>query len=450
MLTLLSFLTALALLIAVHELGHYGMARACGVKVLRFSIGFGPRVLRWQARDTDTEFVLCLLPLGGYVRMLDEHEGAVSAADLAQAFNRQPLRSRALIVMAGPVANLCLAVFLYAALSWVGVQQAAPVLSSPVPTSLAEAAGLQGGERVRQLIDGSGVTHEVLSFEDLRWRLTQSALQGEDATLVWTLDGSAQHRTWLPLASLNAREPDDALFQRLGLVAPLAAPVVTSVLEGSAAQRAGLLAGDRVLSVDGQPVPDSQALRERIRNAASPPEAMTWLVERSLQALTIHVRPEVQMEAGVPVGRIGVYLGAPVEMTTVRHGGLGGLMRGVQHTWEMSVLSLRMMGRVMVGQASVKNISGPLTMADYAGKSASMGVLAYVSFLALISVSLGVLNLLPVPVLDGGHLMYYLWEWLTGRPVTQVWLDRFQRVGLALLAMMMVTAVFNDLTRLLG
>ena len=451
MLTLLSFLSALAILIAVHEYGHYRMARACGVKVLRFSIGFGRKILRWQPKGSDTEFVLCLLPLGGYVRMLDEHESPVSPAEKHLAFNNQPLRSRALIVLAGPLANLMLAIVLYAVVNWAGVQQAAPVLSSPVPASLAEQAGLQGGERITGLIDATGQAQEVVSFDELRWMLTQAALEGRDVSLEWQSQGGRAQAA-LPLSSLNATEPDEAMYRRIGLVVPYTSPVMSSLVETGAAQAAGLRAGDRVLRVDGQTMPDSRTLRERIRSAVqnNQPLAMDWEVARGAELLLVRVVPDVQREGDHAVGRVGAYIGGPVEMTTVSYGLWEGLARGVQRTWDMSVLSLRMMARVLTGQASIKNISGPLTIADYAGKSASVGITTYITFLALISVSLGVLNLLPVPVLDGGHLMYYLWEGLTGRPVTEVWLDRFQRVGLALLAMMMVTAVFNDLTRLLG
>jgi regulator of sigma E protease len=344
-----------------------------------------------------------------------------------------------------------LAVVLYALVNWSGVQQAAPVLSSPVSASLAQQAGLQGGERITQLIDASGESQDVVSFDELRWMLTQAALEGSDVTLVWQA-GDRAAQALLPLSSLNASEPDELMYRRMGLVVPYTAPVLSSLVETGAAQAAGLKAGDLVLRVDGQVVPDSRALRDLIRNAVQDKQAvaMDWEVERGSELLLIRVLPDVQMDGTRAIGRIGAYIGAPVEMTTVSYGVWDGLVRGVQRTWDMSVLSLRMMGRVLTGQASVKNISGPLTIADYAGKSASVGVTAYITFLALISVSLGVLNLLPVPVLDGGHLMYYLWEGLTGRPVTEVWLDRFQRVGLALLAMMMVTAVFNDLTRLLG
>jgi regulator of sigma E protease len=452
MLTLLSFLSALAILIAVHEYGHYRMARACGVKVLRFSIGFGRKVLSWQPKGSDTEFVVCLLPLGGYVRMLDEHEAPVASSEKHLAFNNQPLRSRALIVLAGPMANLLLAVVLYAVVNWSGVEQAAPVLSSPVPASLAEAAGLQGGERITQLVDASGESQGVLSFDELRWMLTQAALEGSDVTLIWQRADGRENRALLPLSTLQASEPDEQMYRRLGVVVPYTAPVLSSLVGNGAAQAAGLKVGDLVLRVDGQAVSDSRALRELIRQAVVDKQAvaMDWEVERDGALQFIRVVPEVHLDGDRAIGRIGAYIGAPVEMTTVSYGLWDGLVRGVQRTWDMSVLSLRMMGRVLTGQASVKNISGPLTIADYAGKSASVGVMAYVTFLALISVSLGVLNLLPVPVLDGGHLMYYLWEALTGRPVAQVWLDRFQRVGLALLAMMMVTAVFNDLTRLLG
>ena len=451
MTTLLSFLAALAILITIHEYGHYRMARACGVKVLRFSIGFGRQLLRWQPKGSDTEFVLCVLPLGGYVRMLDESEGPVAPAEKHLAFNNQPLRSRALIVLAGPLANLLLAVLLYAVVGWSGVQQAAPVLSSPPANSMAAQAGLEGGERISQYVDASGQPQDVVSFDELRWVLTQAALEQRDLTLVGQRQ-SQRVQVKLPLSTLQAMEPDEQMYRRIGILAPYAAPVLSSLVETGAAKASGLAAGDKVLRVDGQAARDSRWLRDLIRQSIDQgrPVTSSWEIDRAGELLLIEVTPDVQIEGNQQIGRIGAYVGGPVELVTVTYGVIDGLSLGVRRTWEMSVLSLRMMARVITGQASVKNISGPLTIADYAGKSASMGVTAFITFLALVSVSLGVLNLLPVPILDGGHLMYYLWEALTGRPVTDVWLDRLQRVGLALLAMMMVTAVFNDLTRLLG
>lgn len=453
MLTIIAFIVALGLLIAIHEYGHYRMAVACGVKVLRFSIGFGHTLLRWQPKGSDTEFTLCAFPLGGYVRMLDEREAPVDPAERHLAFNTQPLRSRALIVAAGPLANLALAVFLYAAVNWSGVQMAAPVLGKPLASSVAERAGLVGGERVaRAGFEGSEL-QDVQSFEDVRWLLTRAALEGRDLRLALA-DGHGQPagEVLLPLAAMNVRDADARLFEQIGIVAPLSRPEIGEITAGSAAERSGLRSGDLVLSIGGQIVADGRQLRELIRASVREgrPLTQTWRIERQGALLELSVTPDVLEQQGQLVGRIGAYVGAAPEMVTVQYGLLQGAWQGVVKTWDVSLLTLRTLGRMVIGEASLKNLSGPLTIADYAGRSASMGLTQYLVFLALISVSLGVLNLLPLPVLDGGHLMYYLWEAATGRPVSEVWLERLQRAGVVMLALMMAIALFNDLTRLLG
>jgi regulator of sigma E protease len=452
MLTVLAFLVALAVLIAVHEYGHYRMARACGVKVLRFSIGFGQPLWRWQAKNSSTEFVLGAFPLGGYVRMLDEREAPVAQEERHLAFNTQPLRSRALIVAAGPVANLLLAVLLYAVVNWTGVDHPRAVLASPPAGSVAAQAGLKGAERVVRAGFDTEALQEVYSFDDLRWLLTRGALQGRDVRLA-VLDerGRALDDVVLALAAMGAQESDAEVLRRIGL-APFTRPVIGQVMAEGAAERAGLQAGDVVLRVDERAVLDGRQLRELIRASVRGREPLTstWRIQRGGTELTIAVTPQAQREGESWIGRIGAYVGAAPDMVTVRLGPLEGLWQGALKTWDVSALSLRMMGRMLVGEASLKNLSGPLTIADYAGKSASLGLTAYLVFLALISVSLGVLNLLPLPMLDGGHLMYYLWEGVTGRGVSEVWMDRLQRGGIVLLALMMSLALFNDLSRLLG
>lgn len=452
MLTIIAFIVALGLLIAIHEYGHYRMAVACGVKVLRFSVGFGRPLLRWQPRGSATEFVLCAFPLGGYVRMLDEREAPVDPQERHLAFNTQSLRSRALIVAAGPLANLLLAVLLYTVVNWSGVRMAAPVLGPPVATSVAERAGLTGGERVERAGFEGGELQTVISFEDVRWLLTRGALEGRDVRLA-LIDGRGRAaEALLPLSTMQARDADARLFEQIGIVAPMSRPEIGEITPGSPADRAGLRPGDLVLSLDGKGVGDGRQLRDWIRASVDQGRALTknWRIERQGAVVHLDVTPDVQEQGGVMVGRIGAYVGAPPEMVTVQYGAVEGAWQGLVKTWEVSVLTLRTLGRMVVGEASLKNLSGPLTIADYAGRSASLGLTPYLVFLALISVSLGVLNLLPLPVLDGGHLMYYLWEGVTGRPVSDVWLERLQRAGVAVLALMMSIALFNDLTRLLG
>lgn len=451
MLTIVAFIVALGLLIAVHEYGHYRVAVACGVKVLRFSVGFGKTLYRWhpknQKHGQDTEFVIGAFPLGGYVKMLDEREGPVPDGDRHLAFNTQPLRSRAAIVAAGPAANLVLAVILYAAVNWYGVEEPKAVLASPVAGSVADRAGLRGGELVEKAAFEGDALQPVRSFEDLRWLLTRGALDGHDVRL----QVAGGREAVLALSSLQAADADAQLFRKIGILGPWTPPVIGEVMEG-AARRAGLRTGDVVLAVGQTPVVDAQQLRELIRAGirSGQPVRETWRLQRGGEVLELPVQADVVQDGGTMAGRIGAYVGAPPQALVVRYGPLDGLWKGAVRTWEVSLLTLRMMGRMVIGEASLKNLSGPLTIADYAGKSASLGLTRYLVFLALISVSLGVLNLLPLPVLDGGHLMYYLWEAVTGRSVSDAWMERLQRGGVAVLLVMMSIALFNDVTRLFG
>ena len=458
MLTLVSFVVTLGILIAVHEYGHYRVAVACGIKVLKFSIGFGKPLYTWRLKNKTTEFSIGMLPLGGYVKMLDEREGPVDPAERHLAFNNQPLKSRAAVVAAGPAANLLLAVLLYAVVNWSGVQEPKAVLASPVAGSLAERAGLGGGDTVQKAAFDGEVLEDVRSFEDLRWRMTQGALDGRDLQLSLASRNGAPSRTvMLPLSQIDTAEADAQLFRKIGILGPWTQPVIGDVVKGGAAQKSGLQAGDEVRRIGATAVVDGQQLRELIRASARVPGdnnagamPQDWQVVRNGQPVDLQVTPEIKLENKLPVARIGAFVGAPPELVTVRYGIIDGLWSGAVRTWEVSALTLKMMGKMVMGEASLKNLSGPLTIADYAGKSASLGWTSYLVFLALISVSLGVLNLLPLPVLDGGHLMYYLWEWITGRGVSDAWMDRLQRGGVVILLGMMSIALFNDVVRIVG
>jgi regulator of sigma E protease len=453
--TALAFLGALALLIAVHEYGHYRVAVACGVKVLRFSIGFG-RVV-WRRQHGETEFVLSMLPLGGYVKMLDAREGEVADHEKHRAFDQQPLWQRSAIVAAGPIANLLLAVLLYAGSHWVGVEEPQALIGTPPAGSLAQRGGMVAGDWVRATSGDSAEAGDdpqpVRSMSDLRWRLTQSALEGRALTLfVSDSQGRGERRVRLPLQEMTPGEVDAGLMQKIGLGAVYSPPVIGRVVEGGPAQRAGLVEGDLVLEVEGRVVADAAELRQAIRASQrdGAPTPMPWTVQRGERRLDLSVTPALQGGAGASVARIEAYIGQPPTMVTVRYGVLEGLVEATRKTWEVSALSLKMMFHMLIGEASLKNLTGPITIADFAGQSARLGLAHYLGFLALISVSLGVLNLLPLPMLDGGHLMYHLFEGLTGRPVSVLWLDRLQRGGMAVMLMMMTLALYNDVARLMG
>jgi regulator of sigma E protease len=451
MTTVLAFLFTLGVLIIVHEWGHYRVAKACDVKVLRFSIGFG-RAL-WRRQSGETEWVLGALPLGGYVKMLDEREGEVAEHERHRAFNRKPLLQRAAIVAAGPVANLLLAVLLYAASYWIGTDEPRALLSAPAVGTLAERAGLASGDWVRALAVEGQDWEEVASLNELRWQITRALLSGQDVRLkVTDAQGRGQRELRLALASLAATDADAAVMKRIGIGAPYAEPVLGQVVPTGPADRAGLKLNDRVLSVDGRAIPDAATLRALIRasGADAIPVAQTWLVSRGGEQLSLQVTPMRINEHNQQFGRIEAMVGGAVQMDLVQHGPLDGLQRAGTRTWETGWLSLRMLGRMLIGEASLKNLSGPLTIADYAGQSVQLGLAYYLGFLAVVSISLGMLNLLPLPMLDGGHLFYYLVEGVMGRPIPDIWIERLQRGGLVLILTMMSLALYNDVARLIG
>lgn len=444
--TVVWFLVAIAILVVVHEFGHYLAARLAGVKVLRFSLGFGkPLFSRRFGRD-QTEWVLAALPFGGYVKMLDEREGEVPAAEAHRSFNRASVWRRIGIVAAGPIANFLLAIVFYWALFLHGLPAMKPLIGEPPAGTPAAQAGLVSGDEIRRVNSA-----DTPSFQDLRLELLRAGVAG-DPLVLELADGRSVQLDAPPMDTENLER--DTL-RPLGIVryAPEIDPVIGEVLPGGAAARAGFQSGDRLVAANGKGVTTWQDWVKLIRQHPSQPLRIEYEREGQMHILT--VVPDTVDDNGQRIGKIGA--GPKVDpalmddlMTEVRYGPVEALGRGAEKTWDMSLFTLEMMGRMVVGQVSWKNLSGPLTIADYAGQSATLGWISFVGFLALVSVSLGVLNLLPVPLLDGGHLMYYVAEVLTGRPVSERTMEIGSRVGMMLLLLLMSFALFNDLQRLIG
>jgi len=450
MTAVLAILVALAVLIGVHEYGHYRVAKACGVKVLRFSLGFG-RVI-WRRQKGETEFAISAIPLGGYVRMLDERDaesGPVAPEERHRAFNNRPLRQRVAIVAAGPLANLGLAALLLAMTAWIGSEEPRALLGTPIAGSIAAEAGVRSGDLVQAAaVDGQG-WREVRSLQQLQGRVLEAAMDGTALKLqVSDADGRGRRELALNTAGFAGQVYDQAMARRL-VLSGLAEPVIRSVESGSAAEAAGIQPGDRVLSIDGIAQSDDAAVRALILASAAggEPRSLQWIVERAGGRVSLNVTPRMAQVGEQKLPRIGVQFRGELQMTEVRYGFFDGLAFGVRRTWEMSALTVRVIGRMVIGKASVKNISGPITMAEYAGEAAKAGFVVYLGYLALNSVSLGVLNLLPLPMLDGGLLMYYLFEGLSGRPVSEWWQQQLQRVGIVVLLLMMGLALSNDVAR---
>jgi regulator of sigma E protease len=441
----LAFLVVLGVLVVFHELGHYWVARLCGVKVLRFSVGFGRVVWSRRFGSDGTEWALSAVPLGGYVKMADEREGDVAPEDRARAFNRQGVGRRIAIVAAGPIANLVLAVLLFAGTYVAGIPGQRAVLAAPAAGTPAAVADVHEGDLVTA-VDGA----PVKSWQDLRWRLLRLSGRAEATLTVERPDGSTAART-IALPAVGAVDWEGNFMPGLGLVADLGAPIIDQVVPGKPAEGAGLRAGDRIVAVDGVAVASPADAASRTN--AKPAAPVTFRILRDGREFDATLTTETVEQAGRTVGVAGVRLKVDPDAAarlavTVRYGIVDALGQGARRTWELSVFTLRMLGRIVVGEASLKNIGGPLTLADYAGQSAQAGTLVFVGYLALISISLGVLNLLPVPLLDGGHLLYYFAELLKGSPVSDRAFEVGQRIGMAVLAMLMALALFNDLSRL--
>lgn len=442
-----AFIVALGVLIVVHEFGHYWVAKRLGVKVLRFSVGFGRPLWMRRVGPDRMELVVAALPFGGYVKMLDENEGTVPESELPRAFNRQPVSKRIPIVAAGPVFNFLFAILAYWVVYMVGIDGIKPVVGKVVEGSIAQQAGFRPGDEIVS-IDGK----EVVSWGQRRLYLFRQALHRAPVTVEARDVQGRLHTRVLDLSRLPASEIDAGLLERgIGLVGylPEIRPVVGEVRDGPA-KRAGMRVGDRIVEVDGRPVRTWDDVVAVV--SANPGRPLTLIVERDGARAALDVTPAAETQNERTIGRIQVapQIGElPPEMRVrVRLDPLTALGEATANTWSMSVLTLEMLYRMLTLEISSKNISGPITIAQYAGYSAKIGAVQFIMFLAVISISLAVLNLLPIPVLDGGHLMYYLIEAVKGRPVSERFMMFGHQVGIALLVGLMVLAFYNDLTRI--
>ncbi|KJH83049.1 RIP metalloprotease RseP [Stutzerimonas stutzeri] len=439
-------LVALGVLVTFHEYGHFWVARRCGVKVLRFSVGFGRPLLRWHDRQ-GTEFVLAAIPLGGYVKMLDEREGDVPPALLEQTFNRKTVKQRFAIVSAGPLANFLLALVFFWALAMLGTEQVRPVVGAVEAGSLAERAGLAAGQEIVE-INGKPTS----GWAEVNLQLIRRLGESGSLEILVRTDGDRTRRLQLELNDWlkGVEEPDPIGSLGIRPWRPEIAPVVAQLDPEGPAQAAGVRLADRLVSLDGKPLNEWQQVIDRVKPLAG--RSVQLEVERDGQLVDL---PLTLAERGEGESRRG-YLGAgvaasewPADMLrSVRYGPVEAVGEGLRRTWTMSVLTLDSLKKMVFGELSVKNLSGPITIAKVAGASAQSGVGDFLNFLAYLSISLGVLNLLPIPVLDGGHLLFYLVEWVRGRPLS----DKVQgwgvQIGISLVVGVMLLALVNDLGRL--
>ncbi|WP_456373128.1 RIP metalloprotease RseP [Thiolapillus sp.] len=449
--SIFGFILAIGILVTVHEFGHFWVARKLGVKVLRFSIGFGKPLLTWHRKNDDAEYVLAAIPLGGYVKMLDEREGAVPEAEAHRAFNRQPLWVRTAVVLAGPMFNLMFAVFLFWAVLVLGETGLKPVIGEVEPGTPAAEAGFTPGEQILS-ING----RETPTWGQMLYHFASAAASGE-AIVMDTRD--RQERTQQRKLAFDAigdmAEVKNPL-KALGITPefPVLPPVIGKLLPGEPAQKAGLQVGDRILKVDGQPLRSWTEWVEMIQD--KPLQPMGLEIDRGGQLLELELVPAaVEGADGKVIGRIGAGnqpMPELMEPYRVEYalGPLEAVPVALTRTWDFSLLTLKVMWRIISGQASLKNLGGPITMADAAGSAVSAGLVSFVRLLAIISVSLGVFNLLPIPVLDGGHLFYFLIEAVTGKPPSEDFMLRGQQIGLALLLSLMVLVFYQDIARLAG
>jgi len=446
LLSSIAFIVVLGILIPVHEFGHFWVARRCGVKVLRFSIGFGRPLWQRAYGPDQTEWVIAAIPLGGYVRMLDERDSddtPIDPADLPRAFSRQPVAKRIAIVVAGPVANLLLAIAVYWGMNVVGVMEHKAIVGAPVAQTPAERAGFREGDLV-VAVDGQAVR----SWKDLSWLLLQRAVDKARFEVLIERPEGVTRELSLDLREFTTRDLDSNPLPKIGLRPGGGAPRIGPLSEGDVAQAVGLRPGDQVVRIGDRTVTSREELIQTVRGSAGKP--LTFVIDRDGQALTFTVVPALARDAaGNEFGRIGAQIEARPPLVKVSYGAIESIGIAAGKTWDVVAFTFRMLWKMVTLEASLKNLSGPISIADYAGQAAQHGLADFLEFIALVSISLGVLNLLPVPMLDGGHLLYYLIEIIKGSPPAERIIQWGQRAGVGLLFLLTALALYNDITRLL-
>ncbi len=460
MLTVVAFIVTIGVIVSIHEFGHFQVARWCGVRVLRFSIGFGKPLFKKTFGKDQTEFVLAAIPLGGFVKMLDERELKADAeanpdapqtlysdAELSRAFNRQSVFKRISIVLAGPVANLLLAILLYWILLMQGETGMRPIIGDVKEGSLAAQASIAKGE-VIQKVAGQRIT----TWQDAHWALLEASLENKTVEIEAINHNNELHSHTLHFDGISNNAEIDVLDKvGLAMFRPEAAAIVGQVLPNGAAEKAGLKENDKILSINHVPIKSWDEIVNTVKT--SPGKMLKFTIERQQKTITIEATPETVKENNLTIGKMGI--GAKIDQTVIDkllikqyYSPLKSLTKAVEKTWQTSVFSLKMLWYMITGKTSWKGISGPVTIATYAGETANMGLKVFLSFIALVSISIGVLNLLPIPVLDGGHLMYYVIEIIKGSPVSEQVMLVGQKIGFGLLGLLMAIAIFNDINRL--
>ncbi len=463
LLTLFAFIITIGVIVTIHEYGHFQVARWCGIKVLRFSIGFGKPLFKKTFGTDNTEFIIAAIPLGGYVKMLDEGElkaeredansevadRVYTEAELARAFNRQSVYKRIAVVVAGPLANLLLAILIYWVLIMQGVAGIKPIVGEVNQGSVAAAAEIRAGDTIK-VIDGE----IVRSWSDASWALLNAAVDNKTIEVVTTNAENQTSRHRLKLEGLT-KDAEVDILDKIGVTVfrPEIAPIIQKVLAGGAADQANILVGDQIMSIDGVQTDTWKEVVNIIK--ASPDKLLTFKVQREEGVRELVVTPAAVAENNKTIGKVGAVAKMDQskldELTITQHYSVvRSLSLAISKTWTTSIFSLKMMWYMVTGQASWKSISGPVTIANYAGETAGMGLQPFLSFIALVSISIGILNLLPIPVLDGGHLMYYMAEIIKGSAVTEQTMLMGQKVGFGLLGLLMTLAIFNDINRIVA